>query len=59
MKAEDIGGFENILSQAEINAKTDWEMDFVSDMLEKYDEYENDMYVSERQLEILEKIAYR
>ena len=57
MKAGDIDNYAYILEQAELNAKNDWEMDFVFDMMNKFDEYGDDTYVSEAQLERLEKIA--
>lgn len=57
MIAGDIDNYADILEQAELNAKNDWEMDFVFDLMNKFDEYGDDTFVSEAQLEKLEKIA--
>ena len=59
MKAGDIDNYADILESAELNAKNDWEMDFVFDLMNKFDEYGDDTFVSEAQLEKLEKIAGR
>jgi len=57
MIASDIDNYADLLESAELNAKNDWEMDFVFDLMNKFDEYGDDTYVSEAQLEKLEKIA--
>ena len=57
MTAGDIENYADILEQAELNAKNDWEMDFVFDLMNKFDEYGDDTYVSDAQIEKLEKIA--
>jgi hypothetical protein len=57
MKACDVDDFETLLSDATDQASSDWEMDFVSDIQEKFDAYGGDMYVSEKQVAALEKIA--
>jgi len=57
MKVEDIADFEELLDDAERQAKTDWAMGFVVDMQESYDSYGGDTYVSEKQLAVLRKIA--
>lgn len=49
--------FEDILSDAESNAGNDFETTFCSDMRDKFDEYGKRMFISERQREILERIA--
>lgn len=49
--------FADILADASFNAETDWEMGFVSDMEVKFAEYGSEMFISEKQLEILERIA--
>lgn len=49
--------FEDLLSEAETEAKTGWEMDFVADMRTRYTTYGAEAFLSERQLELLEKIA--
>ncbi len=57
MIASDIDNYADLLESAELNAKNDWEMGFVFDLMNKFDEYGDDTYVSEVQLEKLEKIA--
>ena len=57
MKAIDIDGFDEILLEAENKASTDWEMSFVQQIRDKYDDYEDEMFVSDKQVEILERIA--
>jgi hypothetical protein len=54
---DDIDEFETLLSDAEAGADSDWETDFVDDVRNRYDEHGERMYLSERQLEILERIA--
>jgi len=57
MKAQEIDNYEELLEEADIKASNDWEMDFVSDLKEKFEQYGDDTYVSEAQLEKLEVIA--
>ena len=59
MTVEDIGleAFEQVLWLAEDSATTNFEMDFVSDMQERYDKWGTQMFVSERQWALLERIA--
>jgi hypothetical protein len=57
MKAGEIDDFEYLLGAAESQAETDWEMHFVSDMQEKYEQYGDNCFVSEKHLETLEIIA--
>ena len=54
---DDDEEFESLLSDAEINASSEWEMEFVADMRDRYEEYGTGMYLSDRQLEILERLA--
>ena len=49
--------FEHLLEEAELEAVSSKEMDFVDSLNEKYDEYGSKMYLSERQLEWLQAIA--
>lgn len=49
--------FEEILDDAEMNAANDWEESFVSDMKQKFEQYGIRMFISERQIEIIERIA--
>lgn len=57
MKAGEIEEFEDMLEQAEANANNEWELEFTSSIREKFNKYKGDMFVSEKQLEHLEKIA--
>lgn len=57
MKVEDYDDFEEVLAEAEINAVTPWEMDFVADLKEKYEEFKGKTFLSDKQVEVLEKIA--
>lgn len=54
---DDIGDFEELLECAERQASTEWEIDFVSDVSERYDQYEDRTYLSDKQRSNLEKIA--
>ena len=49
--------FDDMIEQAEMNASTGWEVDFVSDMRERFDQYALESFLSEPQLTILQKIA--
>jgi len=49
--------FLDLLDEAEANAKNTWEETFVSDMRDKFDEYNVRMFLSDKQDEILNRIA--
>lgn len=49
--------FAALLADASRNASTDWEMGFVSDLEDRFSDYEDDMLISTKQIEILERIA--
>lgn len=49
--------FEVMLQEAEAFASAAWDMDFISDLRDKYDVYGENMYISEKQIEHLERIA--
>ena len=57
MKAEDIEEFEELLNDAERWAFVEWDMNFVADIRDKYGQYGAHTYISEAQLEQLERIA--
>ena len=57
MKAGEIDEYEQLLSDAEDQAESEWEMDFVSDMMSKHEQYGDGTFVSDAQLSKLEKIA--
>ena len=54
---DDASEFDELLADAENNATSDWDMNFVDDLRNRYDKYGERMYLSERKLEILERIA--
>ena len=49
--------FEGLLESARMNAANDWEETFISDLMDKFEEYGKRMYLSDSQLEHLERIA--
>ena len=53
----DNGAFRKLLNEAEREALTDWETKFVAEMIERFDEWGEDCFLSEPQLEALEKIT--
>ena len=58
MRVEDYDiDFDELLSVAEDEAKNEWEMDFVGDMRDKYTDYGDAMFLSEKQLALLRRIA--
>lgn len=53
----DLKEFKQLLSDAEVNASTNWEMDFCADIRERFDVYQGTMFFTDRQDEILRRIA--
>lgn len=53
----DDNEFEGLLESARMNAANDWEETFISDLMDKFEEYGKRMYLSDSQLEHLERIA--
>lgn len=53
----DDSEFEDLLSEAEANTANGWEEDFVTGIREKWDQYGRRMFISEKQNDILNKIA--
>jgi len=53
----DISDFEELLGAAESEARTGWEMDFTSEMRVKYTQFEERMYLSDKQVAQLKRIA--
>ena len=51
------GEFEELLEEAESNAESGWDTEFTEDMRERFDEYGEDMFLSDAQREQLERIA--
>jgi hypothetical protein len=57
MTASEIDNFNELLSQAELNAETEWEADFTSSMRVRYRRWGGETYISSRQLELLERLG--
>ena len=49
--------FEDLLLNADQQASTDWEMSFVEDMRDRFEQYGMNTYISDKQLETLNRIA--
>lgn len=58
-KFKTIGEFELVLDSAEHNASSEFEMEFVASIKEKYDQFGMNMFFSEKQEEVLDRIAYK
>ena len=54
---EDLNEYSELLEAAEVSAECDWEVDFVDGLIDKYRDFKGETYLSEKQLEILERIA--
>lgn len=52
-----LDDFVSILAAAELNAANDWECQFTADISANYQRWRGGMYLSETQLEKLERIA--
>jgi hypothetical protein len=58
MRVEDYEiDFDALLVAAEAYAKGEWEMDFVGGIRDKYTDYGDTMFLSEKQLAVLRRIA--
>ena len=57
MTANDIDNFNDLLSQAELNAETEWALDFTASMRMRYKRWGPQTFVSDKQLTQLEKLA--
>lgn len=53
----DDDDFEEMLSSAVENASNEWETEFVSSLQERYEQYGVNMFLSEKQDEILRRLA--
>lgn len=51
--------FKRVLDYAEGNASNDFEIEFVASVAEKFASYGMNMFFSEKQEEILDRIAYK
>ena len=53
----DDDDFEELLASAEENASNEWEAEFVSSLQERYEQYGVNTYLSDKQDEVLNRIA--
>ncbi len=51
---DDIG---TLIEAAEAAASTEWEQNFMSDMRDRYDQYGDEMFLSDKQRAVLERLA--
>lgn len=57
MKVKDIDNFEEMLEDAYEKADTEFEFEFIDNLRVRYDEYDDECFVSDKQLFILENMA--
>lgn len=55
--AGEFKNFQEVIDEAEANTKNNWEDNFIGDMSDKYKQYGDKIYISEKQIEILQRIA--
>lgn len=53
----DIYEFERLLRDAESQARSEWAQQLVGDITERYEKYGHDMFISEKQIDALERIV--
>lgn len=53
------GDFAELLIDAQDSASTEWEVQFTLDMTARYDQHGMEMFISDSQLENLERIAHK
>lgn len=54
----DLKEFETLLDDAQINAKRGFQTDFVVDMIDSYEQYQEKTWLSDKQNSLLREIAY-
>jgi len=52
------GEFVRVLSKAKNQTKNQWENEFVKSIFERFEKYGGKMFISPKQLETIQKIAY-
>lgn len=57
MTPKNIDDFEELLDSADTNAISEWDMEFVADIKDRYQKYGDDTFISQSQLEQLERVA--
>lgn len=56
-KYKAMAPFESMLEDARMNARNDWEEEFVASVIKKYEEYGSSMFWSGQQDTVLRRIA--
>lgn len=54
---DDDADFQQLLTDAESQARSEWQQDFVGDMVERWEKYGAGMFLSDKQLQTLEDIV--
>lgn len=54
---DNVEDFDALLNEARMQASTDWEEDFIADLLDRFERFGSAMSLSERQLETVRRIA--
>jgi hypothetical protein len=54
---DDEAEFSELLEDARMNAADDWEVNFVADLIKKFEKYGSGMYLSDLQNDRLKRIA--
>jgi hypothetical protein len=54
---DDIEDFEQLLRDAESQARSEWDQQFVGDINERYEQYGPGMFITEKQIAVLERIV--
>ncbi len=54
---EDVEAFKSWLNDAVSNASGDYEVEFSNDMQDRFNKFGGDMFISEKQLALVKKIA--
>lgn len=54
---DDDADFQQLLTDAESQARSEWQQDFVGDMVGRWEKYGSGMFLSDKQLQTLEDIV--
>lgn len=57
MLVNEIDNFETMLAQAEKQANSTWDLQFIDSLHERYDRFGEKTFITEKQLEQLERIS--
>ena len=56
-KVPDVNAFRSLLNDAVSNARSEFEVQLANDMQDRFDRYGAEMFISDKQLEQIRKIA--